>query len=207
MYTGGSLSTYSSATAQQTSVYIFLSLEPQLAPGPGPCHWNKKVLLGWHPGRYCTGVLLPYIDSPDVRCVGGKTEQTMAGRHHQYAGSNKRWVASIPCAFGATARVSKTTSYSILLLTTTHSLSLSRASPSRAFAASIALTSLVYNLFVAASCAYLPDDPLLIGVSIQYYACAGSVLSALGLVGIATVSTSVVVHMIEYFARLDTSTI
>lgn len=88
-----------------------------------------------------------------------------------------------------------------------HSLSLSRASPSRAFAASIALTSLVYNLFVAASCAYLPDDPLLIGVSIQYYACAGSVLSALGLVGIATVSTSVVVHMIEYFARLDTSTI
>lgn len=187
MYTGGSLSTYSSATAQQTSVIFFSLLNLSFPWAKSLPLEKKKVLLGWHPGKYCTVVLLPYIDSPDVRCVGGKTEQTMAGRHHQHAGSNKRWVASIPCAFGATARVSKTTSYSILLLTTT--LSLSRASPSRAFAASIALTSLFYNLFVAASCAYLPDDPLLIGVSIQYYACAGSVLSALGLVGIATVST------------------
>lgn len=123
MYTGGSLSTYSSATAQQTSVIFSSLLNLSLPLGQVPAIGKKKVLLGWHPGRYCTGVLLPYIDSPDVRCVGGKTEQTMAGRHHQYAGSNKRWVASIPCAFGATARVSKTTSYSILLLTTTLSLS------------------------------------------------------------------------------------
>jgi hypothetical protein len=53
----------------------------------------------------------------------------------------------------------------------------------------IAVISWLYNVLVAVSCAYSPDDPLSIGVTIQFYACAGSVLSILGLAGIATVST------------------
>lgn len=53
----------------------------------------------------------------------------------------------------------------------------------------IAIASLVYNVSIALSCAYLPaDDPLFIGLSIQYYAFAGSLLSVLGLAGISIVS-------------------
>ncbi|KAF2215210.1 hypothetical protein CERZMDRAFT_56805 [Cercospora zeae-maydis SCOH1-5] len=59
-------------------------------------------------------------------------------------------------------------------------------STSWCFPVAIAIVSLVYNVLVALSCAYLPDDPLYIGLSVQLYAWAGSALSVIGLFGIVT---------------------
>ncbi|KAI5362327.1 hypothetical protein Slin15195_G059780 [Septoria linicola] len=60
----------------------------------------------------------------------------------------------------------------------------STESTNQSFPVSIAITTLVYNLLVASACAYLPDDPLYVGLSVQLYAWAGSALSVLGLAGI-----------------------
>lgn len=61
------------------------------------------------------------------------------------------------------------------------------SSTSKGFAAAVALLACIYNALLAASCAYLPDDPLSIRSSISLYAWAGSVLSILGLAGIVLV--------------------
>ncbi|EME44878.1 hypothetical protein DOTSEDRAFT_70806 [Dothistroma septosporum NZE10] len=76
-------------------------------------------------------------------------------------------------------------------------------STSTNFATIVALLSCIYNLLVAVSSNYLPDDPLGIGLGISLYAWSGTILSAVGLAGIVT-KRPMLVTSFAHFLLIDT---
>jgi hypothetical protein len=66
-----------------------------------------------------------------------------------------------------------------------------RTAAARNFHLTTAFLSITYNFLVAVSCAYyVPHDALGVGWAVQSYAWVGSLLSAIGLLGILMVSGS-----------------